>query len=134
MYVRDSGLLHALLGVSTERELDDHPLADASFEGFAIEQVVTRIGAWRTDFWSGVGGGDLALVVGSSGRRYGFRMERTKAPKVTPSMRRALSDLGLKRLFVVYPGEDRYELDRRLEALPVGDLPAVLPYRNQPAA
>ena len=133
VYVRDSGLLHALLGVSTERELADHPLADASFEGFAIEQVVTRTGAWRADFWSGVGGGDLALVIGSSSRRYGFRTERTKAPRVTRSMRRALSDLGLKRLFVVYPGADRYELDRRIEALPVADLPAILPYRNTPA-
>ena len=133
VYVRDSGLLHALLGVSAERELADHPLADASFEGFAIEQVVARTGDWKTDYWSGVGGGALDLVVGSSSRRVGFRMERTEAPQATRSMRRALSDLGLKRLFVVYPGPDRYELDRRLEALPVADIPAAIPYRNPPA-
>lgn len=61
-------------------------------------------------------------------------MERTEAPKATHSMRRAVSDLGLKRLFVVYPGTARYELDRRLEALPVADIPAAIPYRNPPEA
>lgn len=74
------------------------------------------------------------MVVGSSSRRFSFRMERTKTSQATPSMRRALSDLGLKRLFVVYPGTDRYELGTRIEALPVTDIPAAIPNRNPPEA
>lgn len=132
VYVRDSGLLHALLGVSTAEELSAHAQVGASFEGFAIEQIAARAGEGKAFFWRAEDGEELDLLVGRNGRRYGFEMKRTKAPKVTRSMRVALSDLGLERLFVVYPGTERYELDARIEVLPVTDIPTIFPSRHGP--
>ncbi len=132
VYVRDSGILHALLDLSTAEELMADSAVGASFEGFAIEQIVTRTGERSAFFWRGPDGEELDLLVRRNGRRYGFEMKRTRTPKVTRSMRLALSELGLERLFVVYPGTDRYELDTRIEALPVTDIPAVFPSRQGP--
>ena len=132
VYVRDSGLLHALLDLSTAEELMADDVVGASFEGFAIEQIVTRTGERSAYFWRAESGEELDLLVRRNGRRYGFEMKRTRSPKVTRSMRAALSELDLERLFVVYPGADRYELDTRIEALPVTDIPAVFPSRKAP--
>lgn len=132
VYVRDSGMLHALLDLSTAEELMADSAVGASFEGFAIEQIVTRAGERSAFFWRGPDGEELDLLVRRNGRRYGFEMKRTRTPKVTRSMRLALSELGLERLFVVHPGTDRYELDTRIEALSVTDIPAVFPSRQGP--
>ena len=126
VYVRDTGMLHAMLDLSTAEEIADSPKAGASFEGFVIEQILGRAGEWQAYFWGTHGGAELDLVLTRNGKRYGFEVKYTESPKTTKSMRIASEALGLERLFVVYPGADRYDLDTRIEALPVNDIASVL--------
>lgn len=119
VYVRDSGLLHALLGVANATALAGHPKSGASWEGFALDQIVRLSapdGAW---FWATHAGAELDLLMERSGRRVGVEFKRADAPTVTASMRIALADLGLDALSVVYPGERRYPLADRIEAVPL---------------
>lgn len=120
VYLADAGILHALLGVGTQAELERHPKVGASWEGFAIEQLIARLGLRRERcfFWSTHQGAELDLFVTHRGRRLGFEVKRTSAPKVTKSMRSALVDLRLDRLDVIYEGDATYPLDRRVRAVP----------------
>lgn len=123
IYVRDSGLLHALLGLRSERDVLAHPRFGASWEGFALEQIVALLRADRDAyFWGTHGGAELDLLVVVGGRRYGFEIKFVDAPRITRSMRVALDDLRLERLFVVFPGTRSIALDERIEALALTDL------------
>ena len=133
VYVRDTGMLHALLGVPSLAVLTGHPKVGASFEGFAVEQICAALSPRDPFFWATHAGAELDLLLTSNGKRYGFEVKFTEAPRTTRSMRVALSDLGLERLFVVYPGDEGYPLDSRIEALPVREIPA-LPGRPEFAA
>ena len=126
VYVRDTGMLHALLGVPSLAALTGHPKVGASFEGFAIEQLCAALGVRDPCFWATHAGAELDLLLTRNGKRYGFEIKFTEAPRTTRSMRVAISDLGLERLFVVYPGQEAYGLDSRIEVLPVGDVPSLL--------
>lgn len=131
-YVRDSGLLHALLEVEPADDLAKHSKVGVSFEGFAIEQIVTRAGERYAYHWRADGGAELDLLISRGSRRHGFEIKRTARPRITRSMRAALSDLGLERLFVVYPGTERYEIGERIEALPITDIPKLIPSWRKP--
>ena len=133
VYVRDTGMLHALLGVASLAVLTGHPKVGASFEGFAVEQICAALSPREPFFWATHAGAELDLLLTSNGKRYGFEVKFTEAPRTTRSMRVALSDLGLERLFVVYPGDEGYALDSRIEALPVREIPR-LPARPEFAA
>jgi uncharacterized protein len=122
LYVRDSGLLHALLELPTLADLSAHPKLGASWEGFALEQVIARFGSRGAWFWATHGGAELDLMLTVRGRRYGFEFKIADAPGPTRSMRIALADLGLAHLWVVYPGSEAYALDERLSVLPLADL------------
>jgi predicted AAA+ superfamily ATPase len=119
VYLADTGLLHALLGLETQRELLGHPKVGASWEGFAMAEVVRRLEVpWdRCYHWATHQGAELDLLVIRGGKRLGFELKRTSAPRLTPSMRSALDVLGLDRLYVVYPGPSRFPLHERVEAL-----------------
>jgi len=119
IYVRDSGLLHALLGITNRRDLEHHPKVGASWEGYAVEEVLK---AFRPDdayYWATHNGAELDLLLFKAGRRIGVECKRADAPTLTPSMRIALSDLKLDELRVVYPGTSRYRLGKRVEVLPL---------------
>lgn len=119
VYVLDCGLLHTLLDIETPSELEGHPKVGASWEGFLLEQVIRRLGA-RPDqcfFWGTHAGAELDLLVTRGRRRLGFEFKRTTAPQVTPSMRIALSDLGLERLDVIHAGRDTFPLADRIRAV-----------------
>ena len=122
-YVRDSGLLHALLDVAREHDLAGHPKVGASFEGFAIEQLLAALETRDAYYWATHGGTELDLLIVRGGRRYGFECKCSDAPGATRSMRVALSDLGLERLWVVYPGDESYPVDDRISVLPVAGIP-----------
>jgi predicted AAA+ superfamily ATPase len=122
VYLRDSGLLHALLGLSTEREILSHPKVGASWEGYAIEETLKVVRPEAAYFWATHTGAELDLLLVKGGRRYGVEVKFQDAPRVTPSMRIALSDLQLERLTVLYPGDQRYGLDRRIAVLPLTEL------------
>ncbi len=119
VYVADSGLLHALLGIPTRSELDVHPKLGASWEGFMLQQVVTRLGAEREEchFWRTQDGAELDLLVVRGRRRLGFEVKRTDAPRLTPSIHIALADLRLDRLDVVHAGAHSFQLAPKVRAL-----------------
>lgn len=126
VYVRDAGLLHALLDLEGSDELMGHQKVGASFEGFAIEQVLTLLRARDAFFWGTHQGAELDLLVTHKGRRLGFEVKLSESPTVTKSMRIAIEDLSLAHLFVVYPGAASFALDTSIEVIAVADLPARL--------
>ena len=126
IYVRDSGILHSLLDVGTARVLAGHPKLGASFEGFAIEQVLSSLDTRSATFWRSHSGAELDLMVTHHGRRYGFEFKYSDAPRSTKSMRVALEDLRLEHLWVVYPGDTPYPLDERLSVVPIHRLPDLI--------
>lgn len=107
LYVRDSGVLHTLLGLAREDEVAGHPKVGASFEGFAIEQLLAAFGTDNAYFWATHAGAELDLLVTLAGKRYGFECRHADAPGTTRSMRVALADLALDRLWIVYPATKR---------------------------
>lgn len=118
IYFRDSGLLHALLDISMERDLQIHPKIGASWEGFIIEEILKVLSPEQAYFWATHQGAELDLLLFLRGKRYGVEVKRADAPRVTPSMRNALADLKLEKLLVFYPGDTAYDLDRRIRVLP----------------
>jgi predicted AAA+ superfamily ATPase len=122
VYLRDSGLLHALLGLASERDILSHPKAGASWEGYAIEETLKLVRPEAAYFWATHTGAELDLLLIKRGRRYGVEVKFQDAPRLTPSMRIALEDLGLRRLTVLYPGDRRYPLERRVEVVPLAEL------------
>ena len=136
VYVRDSGLLHALLGVRTDAELLHHPKCGASWEGYAIEEALNLVQPDDAYFWATHQGAELDLLLLKNGRRFGMEIKRTDAPTLTPSMRIALDDLRLEHLIVLYPGMRRYPLSTRVTAVPLAEfaassLEALLPRRRR---
>ena len=119
VYVRDSGLLHALLGIRSERSLLAHPKSGASWEGYGIEEALKTFQADQAYFWATHQGAELDLLLFKRGRRIGVEIKWADAPVITPSMRIALADLRLDQLIVLYPGSQTYELDRRVRVVPL---------------
>ncbi len=119
VYLTDTGLLHALLDVGTRDQLLGHPKAGASWEAFGIQEVVRLLGVpWdRCYYWATHQGAELDLLVFRGNRRLGFELKLTSSPRTTRSMHSALQDLALDRLYVVFPGEDRFPLHERIEAV-----------------
>ena len=105
VYVRDSGLLHALLGIGSRRDLELHPKVGASWEGYAVEEVLKALRPDEAYYWATHQGAEIDLLLFKRGRRIGVECKRMDAPVLTPSMRIALTDLKLDELHVVYPGE-----------------------------
>jgi len=122
VFVRDSGLLHQLLGIDSEKALVNHPKLGASWEGFVIEQILAREPYDESEFWATHQGAEIDLVLRRGDRLYGVECKHADAPRVTPSMRIALEDVGLERIAVVYPGDRRYPIADRIEAVPLRDL------------
>ena len=118
-YVRDSGLLHSLLGVPSFPALEGHPKLGASWEGFVLEEVLKVTGDREAYFWHTQGGASLDLLVFVGGERYGFEFKYADAPSVTRSLRVAHADLRLRRAFVVHPGPKSYPLEDWAEAVSV---------------
>ena len=126
VYIRDSGLLHTLLGIGDRRQLDGHPVVGGSWEGFVIEQILAHLPKAKAYYWRTQAGAELGLLLFLRGRRIGIEIKRTDAPKRTPSMGSALEDLELHRLLVVYPGSVRYALGPTVEVLSLAQCVAEL--------
>ena len=119
IYFRDTGLLHALMGVRELPQLLAHPLSGASWEGFALEQVLRIAQPDQAHFWATHQGAELDLLMFKDQRRIGVEFKRSDAPRLTPSMRIALQELRLNALYVVYPGDTRYRLAPQVEVVPL---------------
>jgi len=99
--------------------LRSHPRYGASWEGYALEQVLALLGERESYYWGTQRGAELDLLLMRGGHRWGFEFKCTDAPALTKSMHIALQDLGIERMWVVYPGGDRYPMHERIEALPL---------------
>jgi len=122
VYIRDSGLLHALLSIETHRDLQAHPKLGASWEGFVLEQVLDVARTRDAYFWATHGGAELDLLVLKHGRRYGIEIKYADAPTVTKSLRIAMEDLRLDKATIVYPGDRVYPLGEKIRVLPVSQI------------
>jgi len=119
VYIRDSGLFHSLMSLQTRESLHAHPKFGASWEGFALEQLIRRVPDRHAYFWGTHAGAELDLLIIRDGKRWGFEFKVSEAPSVTKSMHIALKDLKLRRLWVVYPGAHRFPMGDRIEAIPL---------------
>lgn len=118
IYVRDSGLLHQLLGIASDKALLSHPRLGASWEGFVMEQVLSVEPHDEALFWATYQGAEMDLILRRGDRLLGVECKRADAPRMTPSLHIALGDLQLERVAVIYPGDKRYPLSDRVEAVP----------------
>lgn len=118
IYWRDSGLLHQLLGIADHDALLAHPRCGASWEGFVLETMLRRLQPDESYFWATHTGAELDAMLIKGGVRLGLEIKRADAPKLTPSMRHAMTDLKLDALWVLYPGRYRYSLAERVEVVP----------------
>lgn len=125
IYLRDSGMLHSLLRLLTAQTLYEHPKVGASWEGFVLEQALAILRPDEAYFWATHQGAELDLLLFKGGRRYGIEIKRADSVKLTASMKIAMTDLKLEKLFVVYPGPLRYPLAPGVEAVPLRDLETI---------
>ena len=125
VYLRDSGILHALLDLDEMRSVRLHPRYGASWEGFALEQTLLAHGQRDAYFYATQRGAELDLLLLRQGRRWGFEFKCSDAPRSTKSMHVVCQDLGLAHLYVAYPGDLRYPLSGRITALPLKEIGSV---------
>ncbi len=119
VYLSDSGILHSLLGLNAKADIDGHPKLGASWQGFVIAQVTALLDVEPNEcyFWATHAGAELDLLVVRGKKRWGFEVKRTSSPSMTPSMRAALTDLKLQRLFVVHAGEHSFDMAKNVRAI-----------------
>lgn len=124
VYLTDSGLLHSLLGLASKADVEAHPQLGASWEGFAISQVVNRLEVRPQEcfFWATHAGAELDLLIVRGRKRWGFEVKRTSAPAITPSMRTAMADLKLQRLFVIHAGKHSFDMAKDIRAIALSHL------------
>jgi hypothetical protein len=124
IYLSDSGILHTLLGLESREDLLGHPKVGASWEGFAISEIVAHLDARPEEcfFWKLHSGAELDLLIRRGNRRRGFEVKLTSSPQVTPSMRSAVEQLALDELTVVHAGTESYPLAARVRAVPLARL------------
>lgn len=126
IYIRDSGILHSLQNIHSKKALLTHPKLGASWEGFALEEVLRVFLPREAYFYSIHSGSELDLFFIHDGKRIGVEFKRADAPNATRSMRIAIEDLKLDKLYIVYPGGRNYVLSDRIQALSIKNLHSVL--------
>lgn len=119
IYFRDSGLFHYLLGFEKLSDINKHPKLGASWEGFALEQLIThlQLDSKQIYFWGTHAEAELDLFCMTRGKRFGFEFKFTDSPKVTKSMQIAMKDLNLKHIYVIYPGQTNFKLNEKITAI-----------------
>lgn len=130
IFLRDSGILHTLLGMTDLHSLMGHPRVGASWEGFALEQCMRIIAPPQAYFWATHSGIELDLLFMYGGKRYGIEVKFSESPRITKSMRTALEVLGLQKLWVLYPGPHAYPADTNIQVQPlhaISDIKKAIP-------
>lgn len=122
LYVRDTGLLHHLLGIDTAKSLMTHPKVGASWEGFVLEHILQSVPHEEAYFWATHQGAEIDLVVRQNGSLHGVEIKRTDTPSMTPSIRNALADLALASVTIIHPGSKRFPVADRVTAVPFHEL------------
>ena len=119
VYIRDTGILHTLLGLKTESDIFAHSRCGLSWEGYIIEEVIKSVEPDEIYFWATHNGAEIDLVFRKGVRMYGVECKRADAPRLTPSMKIALEDLRLERIAVIYPGKQKYSLNKHVVVVPL---------------
>jgi predicted AAA+ superfamily ATPase len=119
IYIRDCGVLHALLQLSDLADLQGHPKIGASWEGFAAEHIISALETRDAYFWATHAGAELDLMVITKGKRYGFEFKYADAPGSSRSMHIGLQDLSLEHLWIIYPGKQEYSLQENITVTPL---------------
>lgn len=122
IYFNDTGILHALLGIRSSKDLFRHPKYGASWEGFVLEEVIRSVDPHETYFWATHQGAEIDLVFNKGGKMYGLEIKRQDAPRMTPSIKHALEDLKLERIAVIYPGKRRYSVHKQVDVVPFDEI------------
>lgn len=124
VYIADSGIFHALLNLPEAADVESHPKCGASWEGFVMNQLIRHLGARPEEcfFWATHAGAELDLLIVRGRKRLGFEIKRTAVPKVTPSMRHALTDLQLEKLVVIHAGDHTFPLTGQIRAVALADI------------
>jgi predicted AAA+ superfamily ATPase len=122
VYFRDTGLLHYLLGINSERDLFLNPRVGASWEGYVIEEITKALNPDESYFWSTYSGAELDLLLIKDGKRIGVECKRMDAPSLTKSMQIAMQDLELDELLVAYPGRQSYPLAKNIKVLSLAEI------------
>ncbi|MHC4944653.1 MAG: ATP-binding protein [Planctomycetota bacterium] len=122
VYIRDSGLLHSLLGIDDRVKLESNPKLGASWEGFALEQVLRFFRERDAYYWGPHGGAELDLFVHQGKQRIGFEFKYTEAPSTTRSMHTAVENLNLDHLYIIHPGKESFPIQKKITALILKDL------------
>jgi len=125
IYIRDSGILHALMQSQTLGDVQSHPKLGASWEGFALEQVIGVLDTRDAYFWATHAGAELDLLVRLGGKPYGFEFKYADAPGTSRSMHVAIQDLSLEHLWVIYPGHQEYPLHDKISVIPISAIPQI---------
>ncbi len=135
LYIRDSGMLHALIAIREERDLVAHNKLGASWEGFALEAAIRLIGKRNEEFsfWATHSGAEVDLLWQERGCNWAIEVKYNSAPRLTPSMTSAMNDLDLSHLWIVYPGSKAYALGPKISALPISALHTAWPYGTENA-
>lgn len=122
-YIRDSGIFHMLLNLKNINAIQTHPKLGASWEGFALEQIIELSGQGKNVFfWSTHSGAEIDLLINHQGKRWGFEFKYADAPSSTKSMHSAIDSLSLEKLFVIYPGKEPYFISEKIEAVPLSNV------------
>lgn len=122
VYIRDSGLMHRLLGIGGMLDLERHPKLGAGWEGMVIEQLLNRYPRGYPSYWRTHGGAELDLRLEAEGKVLGFEIKRTETPSTSKSMHIASADLNLDHLVVVHAGRHRFPLAERITAIGAAEL------------
>lgn len=122
VYIRDTGLLHALIGINSEKELPRHPICGASWEGFVIEEIIRSVEPHDIYYWATHQGAEIDLVFFKGGKMYGVEVKRADAPTMTKSIETALECLDIERIAVIYPGKRRYSIHKQVDVVPFDEI------------
>ena len=121
VYIRDSGIFHALQGISTRDQLLTNPILGTSWEGFSLEEVISRLHKRSNEvfFYAAHSGVEVDLFFKHKGKNIGIEFKYKDAPRTTKSMHQAIEDLELDHLYVIYPGTEPYDLTIKIKVIPL---------------
>lgn len=119
VYLRDSGILHSLLSLPDWQALLGHPKVGASWEGFAIEQIIRLLRLPEAYFWATHSGAEVDLLFFQRGKAYGMEVKFTETPGISRSMRTAVEELNLAHLWIIYPGRHSYPVAEKITVWPL---------------